>query len=705
MALQRSKRRSFQAQNRQSAIAIDDTANQQKNSLLTALGKFSEAGAATYSAAQQVEIEASKAEGAARAAEDLLVAEDHRQGTTEKDNLAKKIAYNSIVGQNDTMNAGNDFAAWYASNPDATEDEIGDKKQELYLPVLEKYGEDKQSLKQVSLQVQESQFKLTGVQDTIKQRHTKAKNNEALGISLENFLSDPKADIDNIVDNDLPAQAKSLGLTEFELKNSLVGTASKRAAEGDNRLLEKLQTLGWSKDSAAVAKAQGSYDDFVNKEQSVNRGNAMGQLELENLSLAVPWSTTLRKIKNMNKINKDTYSDVRVASLLKARNAAVAAAAKKRAGIKSSFKRRYDKNAWPFGSDPDYTPQERKGVVKDLMAYWSNKSQELQAADVPADQAKTQILKEQLDWSRDARYVVPNLKDAIGVSVNLPLDEITNGEIPQYAQAGFDTMKLMDATAIDLYVGSANKAFVNNFKYFAKFTETDEQAYRKAMQIKQNPFSVSTEQKTEQRETTVTDAKERLYNTVWETITFQDTDVRNDVPDWNVNLLANRWSSDAELNLYSGGVDVDSNSNQAIDVGMSRMTQLNNGTLANQNAVDLHRNISNGRDMQADKVTSYVESHMTKLAPALSKAYGQEINMDDMLLDFSREGDTFTVMLRGDTQVAGIFLTSSIYESGVASELELNKASQEEGKQRAEGRKAARVVTDAANAQLEKFGR
>eukprot|EP00487_Bulimina_marginata_P007538 TRINITY_DN28911_c0_g1_i1.p1 TRINITY_DN28911_c0_g1~~TRINITY_DN28911_c0_g1_i1.p1 ORF type:complete len:108 (-),score=4.23 TRINITY_DN28911_c0_g1_i1:49-372(-) len=105
MARQREAGRVFQSQNRMVAQGIDDSANQQKMSILEGLGRFAQAGSAEYSRQQAVEIESEKAEGASRAAKDLLVANDARAGITEDDTLAAKLSYNAIIGQNDTIKA------------------------------------------------------------------------------------------------------------------------------------------------------------------------------------------------------------------------------------------------------------------------------------------------------------------------------------------------------------------------------------------------------------------------------------------------------------------------------------------------------------------------------------------------------------------------------------------------------------------------
>lgn len=687
MAEQRQVRRTFQSQSRQKAVAIDNTANTQRDSLLSSLGKFAEVGADEYSRQQQVKIEESKALGASRAAQDLLVADKSRQGTTEKDTLATKVAYNSIVGQNDTIRAGNDFATWYESNPDADEDAIESKKKELYSPVLKKFGGDKQSLKQVSLQVQESQFKLVGVQARIKDSYTKQKSNEALGVSLDNQLSSPEADLDMIVDTEMPSQAKALGLTEFEMKKSLMETASTRAADGDKRLLDKLNTLDWAKGSAVLDKAQNAYDSFIAREESPAIGNAMGQIELENLSLTVPWSTTLRKIERMNDLRPDTYSAARVASLLKARNAALADSQKKSSGIKSSYNIYHDPSQWPLGSDPAYTSKQRKDIVKDLEANWADKVIELQEVDgLTEDQAKGAVLKDQLKWSRLNRVTIPNLKESIETSLNFSIDEMTNDQLPNYAKSGFGILKQMDATALELYVPSkTDQAFAMNFKKFSQSSENDEQAYRRAMRIKMNPYSVSNEKRTEQRDRMRSEATDRLDSNSW--WDFSDQDVELDVPKWQKEQLINRWTDDAETYLYAGGFDTESNANQAIDINMSRMTQLKNGTLTNQTAVDLQRNISQGRELSIDKVPEYIDAHTKKLAPLLSQAYGQEIDMNKVALDFSRTGDTFTILYEGQEQIGGIFLTQDIYDSGQEAQRTKLKGIISEGREEAETNK------------------
>lgn len=656
---------SAQSQTRRTAIGV--AVDNRRSEFLSALGRFANVSSSILDLETKAQIETKKALGAARAAQDLIVSEDQRRGITAEDTNATKLAYNGIVGQHDTMKAGNEFAEWYAANPDADDDAISQRKTEIYQPLFEKYGSDDTSLKQISLQIQESQFQLVPIQERIKRDYQHSKNVEAVGISIMDLMSVPSPDMDAILDIELPARAKALGVGEFEYKKSLMERAALDAGEGDARLLGALETRDWSNGSAVLLKARRDFENFKTREDAVVIGDAMGTIENENLSLSVPWSTTLRKIENLNKQYPNTYSAARVASLKQARASQVKREDAVSTGTRDSFAILTDNTKVPLQFDQRYDEATKGKIVKDLEAKWAEKNQELVAAGVSQDDANKMVMKSKLDWSRVNRRPLPSFQAAIGSMLNLNLDEITREGMPPYAADGMRVLKAMDNTSLDMYLPSeGDKTFALNFKQFSS-QMSDDQAYRRAATIKDSPFKVNPAQRTQQTEAVRARVNERLENTIWET--FSTTDLAKDVPAWQREQLIASLTSDAETRMYAGGFDVNQNADYVIDNKLARSAQLFNGTLVNQPLADLYHNIKGDNEMSADKTMDYVEAFLRSSKYALDKEYGADVNLDEITLNFGRDGKTFTIVDKNGDQVGARFFTQDIYPVGRASDL------------------------------------
>lgn len=664
--LRRSIYKSAQTQTRQTAIGIGQ--NREREQILGALGKFTQLGAGVLDAKTRAEIETKKALGTARAVQDLIVSEDQRRGITEDDVNATKLAYNNIVGQHDTMNAGNAFAEWYAQNPDADDKAIADKKTELYQPLFEKYGGDDNSLKQISLQVQESQFQLVPIQERIKRDYQKQKSVEAVGISIQDLMAVPNPDMAQVLDVEIPARAKALGVGEFEYKRAIMERAALDADRGDARLLNALEQRDWSKGSAVLSKARSDYERFRAREETTAIGDEMGSIEAENLSLSVPWNTTLRKIDSLNKRFPGTYSAARIAQLKQSRAAAVRKGEEVTAGTMESFRIFTDNTKVPLQYDQQYDEATKKTIVKELEAKWATKQQELVGAGMSEDDANKSVLKNKLDWSRLNRRPLPSLQAAIGATINLPIDEITREGMPAYANDGMEILKVMDNTSLDMYLPSeGDKTFALNFKQFAQSMDND-QAYRRAVTIRDSPYKVTPNQRTQQGEAVRARVNERLENTIWET--FSTKDLQQSVPDWQREQLISSWTSEAEQRMYGGGFDVNQNADYVIDNKLARSSQMFNGTLVNQPMADLYRNIKGDRDMPADKTMDYVEAFVLSSKAALRQAYGADVDVNDITLNFGRDGKTFTIIDKNGDQIGARFFTEDIYPVGRAADLE-----------------------------------
>ncbi|ASP46284.1 lysozyme domain-containing protein [Marinomonas phage CB5A] len=665
---------SAQGQTRMKSVAPAQDAD--RASILQGLSSFAGSVGTIFNQKAQAKIETNKVLGANKAAKDLLRTEEERVGITPEDDKATAIAYNSVMGQHDTINAGNQFTEWYSNKPSASEEEVYQKKQELYEPLFQKYGSDPDSLKQVSLQIQESQMALVAVQDKIKRNYDHEKSVEAMGISVSDLMSDPNADVDYVVDKELPSRAKSLGITEFELKSTIIKEAQNRAGEGDKRLVTKLETLDWAKDSAALKKAKSNYESYIAREEAPAIGNRMADIELENSSLQVPWNVTLRKISQLNERFPNTYSDARIASLKKARAAAVANQEQVVSGVNKSLKN-LNSNGIPMANDSSYTSGERKSIVKELEGVWAKKTQALQEAGLTAEDAINQVTNEQLKWSRVERMVIPSLKAGIDATMNLNDEELsrTDGQLPEYAINGLNLLKKMDASTVEMYLPSGtDQAFVSNFKQFSQQLP-DDAAYQRAMQIKRNPFRVTSEKRSEQEDATRAAVDDMLSSNAWYENLFGSGvgEVNKDVPEWQKEQLLNQWVNDVNQRLYSGGNDVDVNASEVIKAKMSRMSQLNNKTLINMPLVEVRQKISegapDGTELAVDKAADYIEAYMLESLPYIEQSYGQAINIEDLRIQFDRGGDTFRFFDSNNEPVGGRIMTRSIYSVGKEADL------------------------------------
>lgn len=656
---------SAQSQTRRTAIGVGlDT---RRSEFMSALGRFANVSSSVLDQEVKAQIETKKALGAARAAQDLIVSEDQRRGITDDDVNATKLAYNNIVGQHDTMKAGNEFAEWYSANPDADEQTIADKKTSIYQPLFEKYGKDDNSLKQISLQVQESQFQLVPIQERIKRDYQHQKSVEAVGISIMDLMSVPSPDMDKILDEEIPARAKALGVGEFEYKKSLMERAALDAGEGDARLLGALETRDWSKGSAVLLKARRDFDNFKAREDAVVIGDAMGTIENENLSLSVPWTTTLRKIEALNKQYPDTYSPARIAAMKQARASQLKKEDLVSSGTRDSFAILSDNTRVPLQFDQKYDEATKNKIVKDLEAKWAEKNQELVGAGMSPDDANKLVMKSKLDWSRVNRRPLPSFQAAISSMLNLNLDEITREGMPPYAADGMNVLKAMDNTSLDMYLGSeSDKTFALNFKQFST-QMSDDQAYRRAAAIKDSPYKVTPTQRTQQAEAVRARVSDRLENTIWET--FSTKDLQQSVPDWQKEQLISSWTADAEQRMYAGGFDVGQNADYVIDNKLARSSQMFNGTLVNQPLANLYHNIKGDREMSADKTMDYVEAFLRSSKYALDKEYGADVNLDEVTLNFGRDGKTFTIVDKNGDQIGARFFTEDIYPVGRAADL------------------------------------
>lgn len=668
--MKRTTRRSFQQQTREVAVPtkVVDTRSQ----ILGAIGKFAEAGYTVASTEMQKQIETDKVKQAERAAQDLLRSAEERQGITEDATKSGQLAYNMIVGKHDTMEAGNQFLEWYNQNPDADEDAINETKKNLFQPILDKYGTDQQTLKAVSLQVQEAQFSLVHAQERIKKEYQSKKASEAMSISINDLLADPNADVKQLVEVELPARAKALGQNEFDLKASLVNQAVSRAADGDNRLLKDLQGRDWSKNLPALDKAQRSYDSFVAKQNAVVIGDTMADIETQALSGTTSWESTLRKIERLNQQYPNTYSKERVASLKKQRATAIQKQ-KTSTDISIDSSRAFtDEDAVPLGLLSKYTPKQKKDYVKQLEGMWADKSKSLLEAGYSEADANTAILKEKLDWSRVQRMVVPSLKDNLDALINLNPEETTEEELPAYASNALKVIQMMDDTSLSMYFSDKDSlAMAMNIKSGMK-NRSEYSAFRRAYDIRRNPYNINNEQRTEQRDA-VSEVIEDELNAKW----YQFG--KEDVPEWQRDKLSNIIGEEAQSFLYRGGLDVEQNAKTATSSYLANYSQTFNNTLINKTKPELAQSIG----VRTELVDKYLK-HFANNVLSSEEINPLGIPAEDVEFVVNDTGTTFIMVDKFGEQVGDArFLMQDVKRYGEKGEAErINKIAEESEKER-----------------------
>lgn len=689
--MKQSQRRTFQYQSRQRAIGVDTSQGDERSNILNSLSKFASTGSAEATRQVRAEIETKKALGASRAAQDLIKTEEQRQGITDDDVLATKLSYNAIVGQHDTMEAGNSFVEWYRANPEASDSDIENKKTELYQPLFEQYGGDEQSVKQISLQVQESQFGLSAVQEKIKQGYRIDKNTEALTMSVGDMLSDPNVDVASMIGDSIPTQAKALGLDEFAYKKVLMQEMSARASEGDARLMNQLSKVNWAKDSALLDKAKTNYHQHVAKENAVAIGDAMGSIEIENKSLTVPWNTTLRKIDQLNKRFPNTYSSVRIASLKQQRQAAIKTDKTNTGMLQQHEKNKSSEDSIPLGLDTQYTPKELTDHVKYLEGSWAKKSEELQeSGQFNKEEVNAAILKQKLDWSRTERVPVPSLKKNLEGLINLnPEDYPNSKELPEYATSAFNILKTMDSTMIGMYFSNdKDKAMAMNIKQ-GMSTRDDYSAYKRAFNVKMSPYNPSFEK----REDLAIDLETAVSDKL--THTFSIIGFGKDAPDWQQAHVLNKVTPIANTNMHNGVIDTEENAKQSVAEYLKDTSQTFNGSLINKPKATLAKGMSTSDyNVPVEKVDGYVESFVLANSDLIKEEWGSEVDSNDISLDVNETGTSFVMRYKGGEQIGGRFNLQDISTVGRKANLKdlrelVTKTQAELTKQRKEEAQAA----------------
>lgn len=651
--VQRTSRRQFISQTRGRAIGVDTGGGSERFQILSALGKFAQAGTAEASRKVQAEIETKKALGASRAAKDLLKVESNRQGITDEDVNATKVSYNAILGKHDTMEAGNAFATWYQQNPDADEDMVESKKTELYKPIFEKYGEDPQSLKQVSLDIQESQFSLMGIEEKIKSQYQMQRSSEALTMSIGDLLSDPRADVPVIISDEIPLRAKQLGLGEFAYKSELMKEMVKRAGSGDPRLLNVLKETDWAKNSVLIEKASNSFEQLRSREDSINIGEELGSIKIENAKLTVPWETTLRRLESLKKRYPNEISKELVASLKIARASAKATETSNTEMMQVSYKNLFDPNGLPLAMNGKYSPEDKSKFIKQLDSVFSEKTEELIQSGVPGAEANNIMMKQRLDWSRSNRIKIPLLEENLKGLVSLNPDDYPDVDnLPAYATKALSMLQQMDEATLELYLPARDdKIFAANIKSSLKNRDAYS-ALKRAYNVKVNPFKYDSTQKNDINSYVESSINDKM-NSPW----YLEILGAKDVPEYQQAQLRSRAYEEAAINAYNGMLDPETNAKQTVSTVMQDYSPTFNGTLINipkaKLAYDSGIDVSNIDDYLEKFIVANDE--LIRNETGLSEGFEQE----DIVYDFAKNG-TFTLRYRGGEQIGGKFLYSDI---------------------------------------------
>ncbi|QZI86141.1 hypothetical protein PODOV006v2_p0047 [Vibrio phage 15E36.1] len=651
--VQRTTRRQAVSQTRTRALGVNTQQGDDRLAIMSELSKFAQAGSAEANRAQRAEIETKKALGAERAAQDLVKVEQNRQGITEDDVLATKLAYNAVVGKHDTIQAGNDFVEWYQTNPDADEETVSAKKSELYQPIFEKYGDDDLSLQQISLDVQESQFRLQPIQEKIKGDYTKQKNTEAMTMQLGDFLADPQADIGAIVDTEIPQQAKALGLGEFEYKKLVMSEMVARAADGDGRLLEHLKATDWAKDSVLIDKAEASYQQFTSRENAIAIGDELGSIELENKSLSVPWSTTLKKAEALNKRFPNSISAAKIAQWKKQRATATESRKTTTEMFQLSYDNMFSEEGIPLAMDGTFSPKQKKDFVKGLDKIFSDKTQELiDGGTMTQEEANSHMMKQRLDWSRVNRIKIPLLEENLQGLLSLnPEDYPNSSDLPEYANSALSIIQQMDEQTMGLYFsGRDDLAFAQNIKDGLS-TRSPYSAFKRAVNVKNNPFRVSSTLRTEIQDEVDTVLTGKLDQPWYGS--------QPDVPDWQLAQLRGKVNSVAEVNMYNNMVDPESNAKQSVAEVMKDYEPTYNGTMVNRpKAV-----IAKQAGFEAKKFDKYLDVFTFANKDYITEQVGEDVPPEDISYEFSENG-TFIMRHLGGEQIGGRFQVSNIKTIG-----------------------------------------
>lgn len=177
---------------------------------------------------------------------------------------AEQAGYDIVQSQSELGKINEDIASRIEANPDMSDEELTQLKNEKYGGLMAKYQDRAPEVFQaISVKAQESQLAMHKVRVQAQERYRKQKGVETLNYNIGNTL-DSAHTIEQGVDliNQFMGQGKQLGLSEFETKDAIMNQMKLSASQGDNRLLQFVKGTDWGKYTVEAKQAQGAYDQY-----------------------------------------------------------------------------------------------------------------------------------------------------------------------------------------------------------------------------------------------------------------------------------------------------------------------------------------------------------------------------------------------------------------------------------------------------------
>ncbi|AWD90621.1 hypothetical protein [Pseudomonas phage Njord] len=619
------------------------------------------------------------------AAQDTYRTEQQRQGLTQDATVAGRQAYNAIIGQHDVLTANNALVQAKQDNPDMSDEDFKKLQQKAYDPLIKQFGVDKWTLDNVTKTIEASQAPLVRVTEGITSEYRGAKRQEALNISIQDMMGDPAADVNHIVQNEIPARASMMGVSEFKMKQMLMSTAVSRAATGDIRLIDELDKTDWAKGSTLLTTGREQYQQWRAKEMAPIIGDRMGTIEMKALNGEQGWGATMRQMENMNKEFPGTYSAGAFASMKVRMDAEAKRRAKEAVMLTQASEAVYNQDVIPLAMDNSYSKSEKDKVVKGYDAWLSQKNRELRAQGKSADEANAITLKHGMDWSRANRVPLPQVKANLEAAISYNPDDYKGQQLPEYLSQSLATLKRLDKATMGVYLNDTDATFAQNFQHFSQNMD-DQSAFRRAKQIRDNPFRVDRDMRVAQGEDVASAVESAL-----ERGKIKQFFGEKNVPQWQRQQLANKWGADADTRLYSGGFSTKNNAEYAVQEGMAQMTQTYNGTMMNVPANKLVQRLA-PVDTETGKVKGKVsptqasnamEAYTLTLMDQLKKESGKDLTVEDISYDFNSDGSMFRIIDKDGEQIGGNHLTYDAGEVGRKADLDKLREVQKVGKKKA----------------------
>lgn len=600
------------------------------------------------------------------AAQDVWKSAEERAGISQDATVAGRQAYNAIISKHDVQEANNRLVQQLQENPEMSEEDFQKAREAEYKPLMDKYGVDKWTMRDTSMNIQESQQALVGVSEKIRGEYRTQKREEAINISINDMLGDPNATGADIVEKEIPARAAMMGVSEFSMKKMLMQAAVTKAGQGDVRLLDQLDKTDWSKGSQLLKSGRDQYDQWRAREMAPMIGDEMGKLELAAVNGEASWGSTLKKIEGMNQQFPGSYSAHAIASLRLRMDSAAKARVKQNVGYGDSMLAMYNQDHIPLGLNGSYSEKERSKITTAVEGGIAQASREMQARGADPQQASDWALKQSIAWSRANRIKLPGVASQLEAAISYNPDDYKGGEMPDYVKAQLNTLKALDPQTLNVYLGQEDQTFAKNFQTFSRNMPED-QAFRRAMNIRQNPFMVTPTMKAEQQQA-VQGQVEEVLDPAWYAKMLGSA---KEVPEWQRKQVANKWSREAESALYAGGLDPKKNAEATVQSSMAQMAQTFNGTLVNIPAAKVRQALSaDGKPVSQPQADAAMEAYTLTILPELRKEYGREVSAEELAFDFNKDGSAFRIFDTNGEQIGGSHLTADAARIGKSANLD-----------------------------------